>query len=161
MSQDNQGIPSQQERIASGVGSGAETSEGSHRITINDPSSSIDHSKNNPKSIQLPTSPTSSKLRRRISTYNDDDDDDDDDEYDSEDSRGHNKRKDLRRRQSHRRKKSSKSSISSNVEDDAIDDENQNDGGDEDESDHEFTLKDRQEVSLNICYHFLLVQIKL
>src|SRR4051794_10023470 len=100
--EDNQGISPPQERsslaVPGDVGDvGVETSEGSHRISINDPSSSIDHSRTNPK---LPTSPTSMpKLRQRKSNYNDDDDE----EYDSEDSIMR-KRRELRRRHSYRRR---------------------------------------------------------
>src|SRR5687767_14534837 len=98
--EDNQDIPSSQERHTFADGSVGETSEGSHRISI-DPSSPTNISRSNSR---FPTSPTSPvpKIRRRKTSYsNDEENNDDSDSYDSEDSR-RRKRKNLRRILSHR-----------------------------------------------------------
>ncbi|RIA92028.1 hypothetical protein C1645_766142 [Glomus cerebriforme] len=146
MSQDNQDIPPSQTSAIAGSNVDAEPSEGSHRILINDPSSSTNNnSKNNSKSH--PTSPTSTmpKLRQRKSYSNDDDNDDDNDDSDSDDSKIR-KRKNLRRRRR-------QTSLTSNTGDNVIDENQDENEGDENESDHEFTLKDRQEA-INFTHPF-------
>jgi hypothetical protein len=131
------------------MGSGSPSNTGENLRDYNNPSRSVSlmgssptNMNNNNTSTGLPT-----KLARRKS-YDVSDDDYNDDN-------GNNRRIGLRKRPSYRSHKSTNSERNENEDNDEADDESLS------ESDHEFTLKDRQEVSILNIYGqwWLLYQI--